>query len=262
MIGFLLTLLTCIPGDVRFPMETVTLPTVPETVQRPVETIRDGEWYIVEADGPQLCWVSFDGCLEVERLNGPMTFRGRFAGGTTVETRTFPGPYIFAVTGIKAGKAELTLAPVGVLEIESVVRQVLTVSGVGPIPPPEPDPIPPGPDPTPPIPGDANRVLIVYESSQLSSLPPAQAVLMSASSVRGYLAKRCIVGPDKVTPDFRIWDKDVDLTNVPQVWKDAMAIPRTSLPWIVVSNGKAGYSGPLPADETGLMATLKKYLGE
>lgn len=260
MIGLLLTLLCFLPGDVRLPMETVTLPTVPESVQRPVEAIRPDEWYIVEADGPQLCWVSFDECLEVEALAGPMTFRGRFAGGKAVETRTFPGPYIFAVTGVKPGKGELTLAPVGVLEIADVVRQVLTVSGAGPNPPPEPDPIPPGPEP--PIPGDSNRVLIVYESSQLSSLPPAQSVLMSSANVRDYLRKKCSLGPDGKTPEFRIWDKDVDASNVSQVWKDAMAMPRTAVPWIVVSNGKTGFAGPLPADEATLLTLLKKYLGE
>lgn len=161
MIGILLTVLAFLPGDVRFPMETVTVPTVPEAVQRPVEIIRPDEWYIVEADGPQLCWVSFDACLEVEALAGPMTFRGRFAGGTKVETRTFPGPYIFAVTGVKSGKGELTLAPVGVLEIESVVRQVLTVSG--PRPPPDPDPIPPGPTPV----ASHVRIEIVHDAMNL-----------------------------------------------------------------------------------------------
>jgi len=49
----------------------------------------------------------------------------------------------------------------------------------------------------------------------------------------------------------RMWDKDVSTKNVSKIWQDAMALPRTSLPWVVISNGISGYSGPLPATVRG-----------
>tara|TARA_R110000868_G_C10712967_1_gene750125 strand:- start:418 stop:870 length:453 start_codon:yes stop_codon:yes gene_type:complete len=150
------------------------------------------------------------------------------------------------------------MVPVGVQKESSIVRQVLTVDGTAPQPPPDPEPD----DPDPPIPTNGNRVLIVYESTELSTLPPSQAVLMTSGNVRDYLQRKCSKGPDGRTPEFRIWDKDVDTTNAGQTWKDALAIQRNGLPWLIVSNGTTGFSGPLPDSEAALMAKLKQYLGE
>ena len=78
--------------------------------------------------------------------------------------------------------------------------------------------------------------------------------------VSDYLNAKCV----KVDghPEWRIFDKDKDLSKTKGIWKDVMALPRSTLPWIVVGNGKIdGYSGPLPATVEETMVLLKKYGG-
>ena len=61
-------------------------------------------------------------------------------------------------------------------------------------------------------------------------------------------------------PEYRIWDKDVDTSHVSDIWKQAMELPRDSLPWIIVSNGKTGISTKLPDDIAETKALAGKYL--
>lgn len=240
-------------------------PPAPEPTVEPriIGTIKPDEWYVVESAIELITLQSPDGLLAIESTSGPIKVRGKFSDGTgKTETREYRSPYVYFVTAEKTGTTELILVPVGVLEAKDIVRQVLVVSGTGPIPPPVPDPDDPVvPDPPGPV-TDGNRVLIVYESSDLSNLPAAQSVLMTATNVREYLNRKCSKGPDGKTPEFRIWDKDVDTTNVSQTWKDALAMPRSGIPWLMVSNGRTGFSGPLPENEAALMAKLKQYLGD
>jgi hypothetical protein len=160
----------------------------------------------------------------------------------------------------------------------------ITVGGVTPVPvptptptpgpvPPTPGPIPPTPTPTPtptpgptppspaPIPGDGLRVLIVYESKALPSLPKGQISALYSATVRDYMNTHCAKGPDGKTAEWRCWDADVDASGEPAIWQDAMKRPRTSLPWVIISTGKAGYEGPLPATADDLIALLKRFGG-
>ncbi len=122
---------------------------------------------------------------------------------------------------------------------------VVVVGGVPPGPeptPPRPDPddddVDPEPDDGPPFPADQLHVLIIYESADVNRLTADQRAIIMGADVRGAL--------DSAAPDrYRIYDQDADLTYVDQVWKDAMAVPRESLPWLVISDGETGYSGPL-----------------
>ena len=125
----------------------------------------------------------------------------------------------------------------------------------GPTPPTPPTP----PQPAPPIAGGGNRVLIVYETGD--RLPPAQSAILTSGVLRDYLDAKTAKDDFNPTGAYRIWDKDVNLSHpsVSPSWKAAFARPRQSLPWIVVSNGRTGYEGPLPADVPQTLALLKKY---
>lgn len=136
--------------------------------------------------------------------------------------------------------------------------------------PPDPTPVPPTPvppvppPPTPsvaPIPVAGNRVLIVYESAELSKYPASQAAIIYNAGLRSYLNSKCIVGPDGKTKDWFILDKDADVSSLPVLWKNAMALPRQSLPWLIVSTGTTGISCPLPTDAAATTALIQKYFG-
>lgn len=143
------------------------------------------------------------------------------------------------------------------------VHRVTVGSGPKPPVPPEPDvdpddPDPPKPpEPTPdddkaPFPADSLHVLIVYESEDNTKLTSNQRAIIYGADIRSML--------DSVAPQkYRIYDKDADLAHVPKVFKDAMAVPRESLPWLVISNGKGGFSGPLDMRVEEFRALVDKY---
>lgn len=134
-----------------------------------------------------------------------------------------------------------------------------------PAPGPGPGPTPPGPEPTPDPFGvtgpGAFRVLIVYESADLSKLPTGQLTALTSGVVRDYLNSHCFAGPDGRTKDWRVWDQSVNASGESAMWQRVMARPRAKIPWIVIGNGIVGYEGPLPNDVTSLLALLKKYGG-
>lgn len=159
-------------------------------------------------------------------------------------------------------RVELTAATVaadGTVSLDYAER-VVTI-GDAPSPPPGPGP---GPGPTPgpaPIPLPGFRVLMVVESADLSKLPAAQVAVLTAADVRAYLNAKCAVGPNGVNREWRQWDKDVVTANEAPHWQAAMARPRQSLPWIVISTGTAGYEGPLPATVAETLTLLKRFGG-
>lgn len=128
--------------------------------------------------------------------------------------------------------------------------------GPGPTPPTPPEPGPPAP-----IPAPGFRALIVYESADLASLPPAQLAVMYSGRVRDYLDAKCVKGSGGKA-EWNIWDKDVVLKDAAQHWKDAMARKRDKIPWIIISDGKQGYEGPLPENVDKTLDLLKKYGGQ
>lgn len=148
---------------------------------------------------------------------------------------------------------------------EEVERVLVLVGEPKPHPPPQPDP--PKPDPSP-MPGEGFRVLIVRETKDLSNLPSKQISIFSSSEVRTYLNTRCI--KENGQPAYRMWDKDVDASREAETWKVALngvlngdkthnISKATSLPWILLTNGKEGYEGPLPNDVDKMMELLRKY---
>lgn len=128
--------------------------------------------------------------------------------------------------------------------------------------PPTPNPIDPIIDPvvppTPaPIPVDGFRVLIVYESDQMSSIPPAQQAIFFSAEIRDWLNLNCVKKGS--TAEWRITDEDVAVDESAKIWGDALKRPRQGLPWIIISDGKTGYEGLLPGNIADTLKLLKEY---
>jgi hypothetical protein len=126
---------------------------------------------------------------------------------------------------------------------------VKTGAGAQPPPPKPPGPTPPGPAP---IPVAGLRVLIIEETADRGTLPASQAMIFESSKVLGWLR-------GNANNNWRVWDKDIDPAAAPVEFRDALKIQRTSLPWIVISNGTTGFSGPLPKTVDETVALLEKY---
>ena len=210
---------------------------LPETVAG-----KPGGWIVVpaEADGGAVRWYLPDpGLTEVPlaALFGEEWAKQAKGRVFTAET---PGRYRVVAYCAKG-------------DVASPAAVCTVVVGESPAPP-----TPPGPAP---IPGDGLRVLIVYETADLSKLPRAQANILTAAEVRAYLNAKCATGPDGRTAEWRIWDQNVDTAAEAPTWRDAMARKRDKLPWLVISTGKAGYEGPLPAAVDDTLKLLKHYGG-
>lgn len=167
----------------------------------------------------------------------------------------------------------ITVDENGVPGLDKVSVQVILEGEIPPTPPTPPGPNPPGPtppgpnppDPTPPgpapIPTDGFRVLIVYETDKQGNISPKANSVLFSKTIRDYLNEKCVVGPDGRTREYRIWDQDLDVSVASDIWKKAFQRPRSQVPWILISNGRNGFEGPLPTNVQDTLTLLKKYGG-
>lgn len=160
------------------------------------------------------------------------------------------------------------VTPISLATAQQAADYFGQVAGIldGIVPPaPGPPPVPPAPPDPAPLPAAGLSVLIIEESGSRSTLPREQLLTMTATgpgSVGEYIAAKAIKGPDGKTPEFRIFDKDQNVSAESKFWQDAMALKRgPELPWLMVTNGKGGYSGPLPKTQVETLTILKKYGG-
>lgn len=204
-------------------------------------------------------------------LSVPATTDGKVVRWVTMDA----GLNVFPVELLKDSKTAVVTGPKGryrllaytaVGDVPSAPAICVVVIGEAPpVPPvpPGPDPVPPGPTPGPaPIPTAGFRFMIVEETSERSKLPADQREIIGSTVLRLALAAACAKGPDGKTPEWRIFDKDAPMAAESKLWQDAMARPRKSLPWLIVSNGTSGFEGPLPANMTETMAIIEKYKGK
>ena len=147
----------------------------------------------------------------------------------------------------------------------AVIQQIY-----GPVVPPKP------PDPIdPPTPSGNLRVLFLYDSEKLITLPPAQGAILTDGSIRSYLEKHCPkesgcvtncppIASAQLSPSFRFLDKDIDTTKLSPVWQQTVSAAKpTSYPWVLIAtdNGKV-YEGPWEPTAATMLAKLKKYGGD
>ena len=179
------------------------------------------------------------------KVGGPVGIRLRLksrtaiitSAGSNVYSVATPGTHIVEVLGIGIIDGKLFFDE----------QDVTVVVGVAP----EPGP-PPGPEPIPaPIPVAGFHVLFVAESSTLPSLPQTQLTIFYSQEMRAWL--------DQNTTAWRYLDPNVVIPVCDEVWCPAMKRPRTSTPWIIVSNGVTGYEGPLPITVTETIKLIEQY---
>ena len=250
--------------DIQFPPE-------PEVKVKPVPPVTDGlirlkaeEDYVFDSNTPVLVVASPEGVLTVVEELGPIRIRGRFYGGNGVpESRLFQRKQVFIISGradSEGKSAELLIFPEGAKKKDQIIRRTFVVGGDKKV---DPTPINPKVDPVPdnpaPIPEDGFRVLIVYETSELSKYKEAQRSILFSGPFRTYLDDVCVSGTGG-RKEWRIWDKDISgLENESKTWQNAMKLERKSLPWIVISNGKTGTSEALPGTLGETLGLIQKY---
>lgn len=132
------------------------------------------------------------------------------------------------------------------------------IVGTAPVPPP-PTPDPPKPDPDNPAPINAPgyRVLMVYKKLDYQ---PTQSEALFGAEARAFLNANCTPGADGKTKAYRIFPSGTD-ASADEPWvRDTVQRHPGKDSYLVVSNGKTGYDGDLPATSADIMAILKKYL--
>lgn len=256
-------------GDdpIRFP----SAPVVPQPMPAPTPPSPDAairlvgeQLFVIDSKVECVIKAHPAGIVKVTKKKGPRDITAVFVDGTGFpEDREYQGPFIYVVQAVGNGRVELDAIPLG-LKAESEIKSAVLDVGTLPLPPPKPpepkpDPKPVDPPSPAPIPVAGLRVLIVYETADAPKMPPAQAAIIYGKTARDYLLANCAIGPDGKTREVRIWDKDISTAGESKLWQDAMARPRQSVPWIIVSNGKTGFEGPLPANVDEFLTLVKRY---
>lgn len=134
------------------------------------------------------------------------------------------------------------------------VKLILLIAGLwyftqNPVVPPGP-----GPEPNPhidPITATAS-VLIVEETADRQNLPESQIEILRGVPFREWMDSHKVA--------YRIWDQNVNPEHETKGWQDALKASRKSLPWIYITNGSKGFSGPLPRTVDDTQALIGKYL--
>ena len=109
------------------------------------------------------------------------------------------------------------------------------------------------PEVNPAPPAAELHVLIIEDAAARAQLSREQLEVIAGT--------RCVQWLQEHQAQWRIWDQQQRTT---EQWEEpwflqALQLPRTSLPWIVISHGRRGYSGPLPATVDDTLQLLERY---
>ena len=116
--------------------------------------------------------------------------------------------------------------------------------------PPHPPVVVVDPD-TSPFQADHLTVLVVEDSGRRRDLPASQVDIFTSSKIRKLIADN--------GGECRFWSVTEDGEFDSPAFRDAVEVPRESVPWIVIANGKRGFSGPLPMNVDGVIALVEKF---
>lgn len=103
----------------------------------------------------------------------------------------------------------------------------------------------------PPVPGEGQHVLLIEESEDRSRLPSGQLAIITSVDLRAWLSSQGW--------DWRIWDQHMDASLDDGWFRQAAGLSRSSIPWVIISNGRQGYSGPLPPTVGELKSLIGRY---
>jgi hypothetical protein len=112
------------------------------------------------------------------------------------------------------------------------------------------------------IAGKGLRALVKIETAPQQLLPLEQQLVikeLQQGDFDEWLDENCAKLKDGTTA-HRVWDKDVDISAQAKFWQDAWAKMQPE-PSIAVSNGRKGFSGPLPKTRKEVQALFDKYKG-
>jgi hypothetical protein len=258
--------------SVRLPI--LSLPAPPPVVPVPTTAtmkLTKELLYVFDADVQVMVITSPPGILAATREDGPVKIKGRFVENPTkLDVKTFKGKSVWTVEPISEGVAELIVIPVGATDQSAVKRQMIDTN-TGPQPPPKPvDPVdPPKPPPTP-TPTDPSpfvgvtglHVLMTFDATN-TTRPATQNSVLYGKKVREWLNTHCTSDPSGQGDGkaWRIYSDGSDVTTAPAAFMNVFA-KRGGKDWIMIGDGKEGYSGPLPLTEAEAMALLEKYGGK
>lgn len=103
----------------------------------------------------------------------------------------------------------------------------------------------------PPMPGLNFGVLIVESRNERARLSRGQLETLQSAEFRRWLANN--------GAEHRIWDENTDISRESEPWQKGMRRPRDSLPWLIVSNERTGFTGPLPPTLEETIALLERF---
>ncbi len=108
-------------------------------------------------------------------------------------------------------------------------------------------------------------VIIVTDQEKLTKLSQGQLNVINSTEIRQYASSHCEVRPDG-TVNFKVYEKRQDLSRAPPKLKDGFGKAVSAMgeepAWMVITNGKAGTSIPIPDKIPDALKVLKKYGGE
>lgn len=236
---------------------TEDLPTPPPQTPKFISELSEETWLVIESPSPIVVTSSPLGHVNVQPEEGPVKVRGKFADGTgRIETRVFSSKHLYFVNAAKPGKVEILIyIPDSSKEEKDILRYTLNVMGVMPNPPP--DPVIPAPvDPVTPT---AKLQIVIIEDPGVT-LPASQIAAKDGQALRDYAESHC--SKTDGSPDIRKLSLRQDVSSQPEWVKKAFAEPRSSVPFLVVSNGTSGAALPFPLTIEETLTILKKYGGE
>ncbi len=202
-------------GGITLPVTpTVSPPQPVHAAPETISTIGPEEWYVITSVDQLRVLASPLGVVTIEETQGPVKLRGKFAGSSRVETRSYDGKWVYIVTADGPGQCELLLIPQDFSKSE--IRQTLTISGSGPRPPPVPDP---DPVPTPVQPPSGMQVILLVDQQDpvsalaaVNSIPVLQWLDSNATPTDGGKGWRrwdrsSLGDPDTLATESPTWQK-------------------------------------------------------